>query len=164
MAPSRSALPPRAHSVSHSLVLPTRRRWRNPNPSHRRPRARARARVNYRRRPTPLPPAPELSSRGPISWSIGSAPWLRLAFEAMAGQWTGSPMKVPSTGSSTTASGRRECRYCHVPLVRIQSKQSTTKDQWFLTCPYNIKVRILDIVDLTVSLYATLIDAFLCVG
>ena len=42
--------------------------------------------------------------------------------------------------------------------------QPATKGQWFLTCPYNIKVRILDIVDLTVSLDATLIDAFLCAG
>ena len=56
-------------------------------------------------------------------------------------------------GSSTTGSGRRECPYCHVPLVRIQSKQPATKDEWFVKCPYNIKVkvRILDIVDLTVS-------------
>ena len=82
----------------------------------------------------------------------------------MAGQWTGSPMKVPLTGLRAMASGRRECPYCHVPLVRIQSKQPATKDQWFLKCPYNIKVRILDIVDLTVSLDATLIDAFLCAG
>ena len=104
---SQSVLPPRAHSISHSLVLPTRRRRRNPNPSRRRPGARAHARVSSRRRPTPLPPAPELYSRGPVSWSVGSAPWLRLAFEAMAGQWTGSPMKVPSTGSSVTASGQK---------------------------------------------------------
>ncbi|XP_066395664.1 uncharacterized protein [Miscanthus floridulus] len=48
-------------------------------------------------------------------------------------------MKVPSMGSSATGSGRRECPYCHVPLVRIQSKQPTTKDHWFLTCPCNIK-------------------------
>ena len=82
----------------------------------------------------------------------------------MAGHWTGSPMKVASTGSSVTASGRMECPFCHVPLVRIQSKQPLTKDQWFLKCPYNIKVQILDIVDLTVSLVATLIVAFLCEG
>jgi hypothetical protein len=82
----------------------------------------------------------------------------------MVGQWAGSPMMVPSTGSSATTRGRRECPYCHVPLVWIQSKQLATKDEWFLVCPYNIKVRILDIADLTVSVDATLIAAFLCAG
>ncbi|CAL4927475.1 unnamed protein product [Urochloa decumbens] len=57
----------------------------------------------------------------------------------MAGQWSGSPMKVASTGSSFMASSKRECPNCHVPLVRIQSKQPATKDEWFLVCPYNVK-------------------------
>ncbi|CAN6275125.1 unnamed protein product [Urochloa humidicola] len=48
-------------------------------------------------------------------------------------------MKVASTGSSFMASSKRECPNCHVPLVRIQSKQPATKDQWFLVCPYNVK-------------------------
>jgi hypothetical protein len=64
---------------------------------------------------------------------------------AMAGQWTGSPMKQASMASSSTTSGKRECPYCHVPLDRIQSKQKNTKDVWFLVCPYNVKVSILDI-------------------
>jgi hypothetical protein len=60
-------------------------------------------------------------------------------------------MKLTSAGSSAMASGGRECPFCHVPLVRIQSKQPATKDEWFVKCPYNIKARILDIVDLTMS-------------
>jgi hypothetical protein len=81
---------------------------------------------------------------------------------SMARQW-GSPMKAPSTGSSTMASGKMECPFCHVPLVRILSKQPTTKDEWFLRCPYNIKVQILDIAKL-VSLDASMIDVLLCAG
>ena len=63
-------------------------------------------------------------------------------------------MKLTSTGTSPTARGgrERECPFCHVPLVRIQSKQPATKDEWFVKCPYNIKVRIFGIVDLAVSL------------
>jgi septal ring factor EnvC (AmiA/AmiB activator) len=50
------------------------------------------------------------------------------------------------------ATGRRECPNCHVPLVRIQSKQPATKDEWFLVCPYNIKVRIVHTPDLSALL------------
>ncbi|CAN6215369.1 unnamed protein product [Urochloa humidicola] len=48
-------------------------------------------------------------------------------------------MKAASTGSSFMASSKRECPKCHVPLVRIQSNQPTTKNEWFLVCPYNVK-------------------------
>ncbi|CAN6284249.1 unnamed protein product [Urochloa humidicola] len=48
-------------------------------------------------------------------------------------------MKVASTGSSFMSSSKRECPHCLVPLVRIQSKQPATKDEWFLVCPYNVK-------------------------
>lgn len=52
------------------------------------------------------------------------------------------------------ASGRRECPYCRVPLVRIQSRQKDTLGQWFLKCPFNIKVRIHDILGITCLLVA----------
>lgn len=59
-------------------------------------------------------------------------------------------MKGASSGSSTTANGRQECHYCHVPLIQIQSQQKATKGLWFVKCPYNIKVTIIDIVVLDV--------------
>jgi hypothetical protein len=55
----------------------------------------------------------------------------------MAGHGYGSLMKVASTDSSSMASRKREareCPYCNVPLVQIQSKQPATKDEWFLVC------------------------------
>jgi hypothetical protein len=58
------------------------------------------------------------------------------------------------------ASDKMKCPFCHVALVRIQSKQPATLGEWYLVCPYNIKVRILDIGHLTLSLAAALIDAF----
>ena len=73
-----------------------------------------------------------------------------LNFEAMAGKWSRSTMKATSSGPSSTASGTRECPFCHVALVRIQSKQPATKGEWYLKCPYNIKVMIFDIVVLAV--------------
>jgi hypothetical protein len=83
----------------------------------------------------------------------------------MAGHAYGSPMKVASTDSSSMASRKREgreCPYCNVPLVRIQSKQPATKDEWFLVCPYNVKVSILDITNLSLAFDGTLIAANLC--
>ena len=71
-------------------------------------------------------------------------------FEAMARKWSRSTMKATSSGLSSTASGRRECPFFHVALVRIQSKQLATKGEWYLKCPYNIKVMIFYIVVLVV--------------
>jgi ssDNA-binding Zn-finger/Zn-ribbon topoisomerase 1 len=73
-----------------------------------------------------------------------------------------SSRKLGSTGSSSMASGKRECPHCHVPLVWIQSKQPKTKDQWFVVCLYNVKVSVLDIANL--SLFFSLIAPFLCAG
>ncbi|CAN6351961.1 unnamed protein product [Urochloa humidicola] len=44
-----------------------------------------------------------------------------------------------SSWSSATATNKKECPSCKVPLVRIQSHQKDTFGQWFLKCPYNIK-------------------------
>jgi len=71
-------------------------------------------------------------------------------FEAMAGKWSRSTMKATSSGSSSTTNGRRACPFCHVALVRIQSKQPVKKGERYLKCPYNIKVMIFDIVVLVV--------------
>jgi hypothetical protein len=52
----------------------------------------------------------------------------------------GSSMKqtfAGSPGSRASGSGSIQCPFCHVPLVRIQSKQRGSKGQWFFKCPYN---------------------------
>jgi hypothetical protein len=71
--------------------------------------------------------------------------------------WSGSSRKLGSTGSSSMASGKRECPYCHVPLVRIQSKQPKTKDEWFVVCLYNVKVSVLDIALSLIASYLYLL-------
>lgn len=69
-------------------------------------------------------------------------------------------MKRTSAGFSATGSGSTECPFCHVSLVRIRSKQPNTYDDWFLKCPYNIYVRILDIGGLNVYPAVGLNDVF----
>jgi hypothetical protein len=55
---------------------------------------------------------------------------------------------VDMSSSSTTGGTRWEhaplldCPDCHVPLIRIQSKQLNSLKEWFVKCPNNIKVRI----------------------
>ena len=59
--------------------------------------------------------------------------------------WLSLMARGGSTVSSTNGS-RGEYPFCFVPLIRIQSMQEDTKDQWFLKCPYNVKVRFLGIL------------------
>lgn len=80
--------------------------------------------------------------------------------EAMAGKWSRGPMKATSSASSSTASGRRECPFCHVALVHIRSKKPATRgfcssscicrfyrcDDWCGCCWYLEVIRLYQVI------------------
>lgn len=62
-----------------------------------------------------------------------------------------SPIKLAASASSAAGSpsplehhtGLLDCPYCFVPLIRIKSKQPDTKDQYYIKCPFNVKVNFI---------------------